>query len=353
MISSSNRSDPSDQPHFSPTFLRKKWGIILVILLLFGGLGITWIAYFAYPFLVISRPTNHPDTIIVEGWLPYHALRTVYEEIQEDSTLRILVIGAARGHREFTLGGHPHSAWTSYVEREFSPPLRADSVFISARGNLVDSAYGHIRVSINNQQVGNFSVSDLSQRLAFPLKVDGPIQKLTLGMDNTHIAPPEGIRKVYLQEIALDELALPLFSPHSFYSFSTAGGQRFEVSQEDNVAIVAGNMLEQMGIPEERLVVLPYEAPQGSRTVAGARETANWIQQAAYSTESIHLYSQGAHSRRSYEVYRKTLPDSIQLGVTALQDYRYDENWMAHPTGRRLLIEQLVKYLFYKIVFIR
>ena len=331
------------------------WGLLFLICLLIGGMGTIWMGYYLYPFLALSHPVEDPDAIIVEGWLPFHALQAVFEQSQKDSTLKVVVPGAARGHTEFTLGGHPQSGWAADVSGIFSVPPYADTLFIIARGNLVNGAYGHIQVYVNERRIGDFTVSDTPQQLAFALPFEefGFPKRVSLRMENTLFSPSKEMRQVYLQRLALDTLALPLFGPHSFYSFSVEGGQRFEVSQEENVAVVAGKILEKMGLSKHRLAVLPYEAKQGSRTLEGAKTVAEWIQRSDYPIQSINLYSQAAHARRSFEMYQKTLPDSIHLGVTALSDYRYDENWLSHPMGRRLVLEQLFKYLFYKIVFIR
>ena len=340
---------------FSPNRRLRKWRILILIAILTGGAATLWMRYYVYPFLALSRPIETPNTVIVEGWLPFHALQSVFNESIGDTSVSVIVTGASRGHAVFTLGGHPQSEWAAHVEGLGWSTTDIDSLFVTAWGNSIEESFGHVEVYVNEEQIGEFEASNSGQSFAWALPDTGygPVQRVSLRMKNTQIAPREGIRQVYIQRVALGSLELPLFGPHSFYSFSVAGGNRLEVSQEENVAVVAGNILEQLGLPKRRLVVLPYEGKQGYRTLEGARTVANWIQQSGNSGQSIRLYSQAAHARRSYEIYRKTLPDSIQLGVTALPDYRYDENWISNPVGRKLVLEQLFKYFFYKIVFIR
>lgn len=355
MTSPDNKFDPSTERGPSRPPSRRRWRTFLLVGIWVGGIATIGMKHYVYPFLACSYPSEHPDALIVEGWLPYQALQTVFEHTQVDTNLLVIVTGASRGHTVFTLGGHPQSEWTSQVDKLPFSPLYPDSLFVSVSGNLIQGSSGHMQVQVNGNWVGDFTVPESFQdfALALPQKGFGPVQRVSLRMDNTYILPREGIRQIYIQRVALDSFELPLFGPHTFYSFSSGSQERFEVSQEENVAVVAGKILEQMGLPKRRLVVLPYEAKQGARTLEGAKTVGEWIQNTDYPSQSIHLYSQAAHARRSFEMYKKTLPNNVQLGVSALPDYRYDENWMSHPVGRRLVCEQLLKYLFYKIVFIR
>ncbi len=339
---------------YSIAFLKKIRGIILSLFLL-TGLAIWWIWQFSYSFLTLNKPICDPEAIIVEGWLPIQAISQVADEVLNDSSLKIIVTGASLGHEHVTLGEHPDGAWTVYLDRLFADPILADSLSFFARGNKIDGKYGELRIEINNRLVGIVFVREQTHKVVFanPNGANEPIKKIEVQMQNTYFPQEGGSRLVYLEQVFLDSIPVELFGPSTGYSFSHYQIGRFETILDDNAAIAAGNVLEKLGIPPERLVVLPSNASKGTRTWEAAKEVGRWLESSSHRIERVRLYSQGAHSRRSYEIYRKILPDSIYLGVNALKDERYDENWASTSFGRRLLAEQLIKYLYYKILFIR
>ncbi|MEM6630052.1 MAG: hypothetical protein AAF694_10295 [Bacteroidota bacterium] len=326
-----------------------KWSLILLfVLVLFLG---WWVWQRSYPFLALSRPVENPDIAIVEGWLPYRALKVVYEESQSQPDLKLLVTGSGRGHSYFTLGGHPQSTWISYIDQQFDFPCRADSLHLRAWGNEVDEEKGHLEILINDQVLAEFYTERRGKKFSFaiPSHLRQSIKKLTVHMDNTNVSEGGRVRRTFFNEVSLDTLSVPLFSDHTSYVFIFANEERFETPQNENSAIYAGRTLERMGVHPSRLVILPSKAENRSRTLGAAKEVETWLIESQEECNTIMLYSQGAHARRSYEMFRKTLPDSIQLGVVALRDYRYDENWTSTARGRRLMIEQIVKYFLSKV----
>ena len=339
---------------YSLPFLKKIKGMMLALFLLTGVLFI-WIWLYAYSFLTLSIPVNNPEAIIVEGWLPIQAISQVADEVLNDSSLKIIVTGASLGHEHVTLGEHPDGAWTVYLDRLFADPILADSLSFFARGNKIDGKYGELRIEINNRLVGIVLVREQTHKVVFanPNGANEPIRKIEVQMQNTYFPQEGGSRLVYLEQVFLDSIPVELFGPSTGYSFSHYQIGRFETILDDNAAIAAGNVLEKLGIPPERLVVLPSNASKGTRTWEAAKEVGHWLEGSSLRIERVRLYSQGAHSRRSYEIYRKVLPDSIYMGVSALKDERYDERWASNSVGRWLIAEQFIKYLYYKILFIR
>ena len=327
-----------------------KWSLtLLFFLVLFLG---WWIWQRAYPFLAVHHPIENPEVAVVEGWLPYRSLKVVYEEAQKQPDLILLVTGSGRGHSYFTLGGHPQSTWSSYVDQQFDFPCKADSIFVSAWGNEVEEEKGHLRILVNDQLVAEFSTERSRRKYGFPIpnRTGALVSKLAIHMDNTNVSQGGRVRRTFFNGVFLDTLSVPLFSDHATYAFISSEVERIENPQNENSAIYGGRMLQRMGIHPARLFILPSKAENRSRTLGAAKEVEKWLNSSPQKYKRVQLYSQGAHSRRSYEMFRRTLPDSIQLGVVALRDYRYDENWTSTRRGRKLMLEQIVKYFLSKIL---
>ena len=333
------------------TFFRWiKWSlIILFFLVLFSG---WWVWQRAYPFLAINRPVENPEIAIVEGWLSYRALKVVYEEALAHPNLKLIIIGSGRGHHYFSLGGHPQSSWNSYLDRQFDFPCQADTLYISAWANKIDEERGHLRVLVNEHLIGEFFPGRYREAYKFPVppKAGPIIEKLTVHMDNTNVSEGGKVRRAFFNRVALDTLPIPLFSDHTSYAFISSNIEKFETPQNENSAIYGGRTLERMGLQPSRLIILPTSPGNRSRTHGAALEVENWLKNSPQKYRRFVLYSQAAHARRSYEMMRKTLPDSVKIGVVALRDYRYDENWTSTRRGRKLMIEQIVKYFLSKIL---
>jgi uncharacterized protein len=67
--------------------------------------------------------------------------------------------------------------------------------------------------------------------------------------------------------------------------------------------------------------------------------------------ESFDLYSMGAHSRRSYLMFRKAFPE-MKIGLIADTDLSFDhENWYKTSRGFRIVFSELISFFYSRLFF--
>jgi uncharacterized SAM-binding protein YcdF (DUF218 family) len=118
-----------------------------------------------------------------------------------------------------------------------------------------------------------------------------------------------------------------------------------QLSLYKSMAELSAAILKQKGIPEDRIIPLPHPAVKINRTLASAKEVENWFQ-LNKDMLSMNLISVGAHSRRSYRIFRKSLPNTIRLGIISIGDQNHDsDKWWTSSDGIRTIITETVAYI--------
>jgi len=68
--------------------------------------------------------------------------------------------------------------------------------------------------------------------------------------------------------------------------------------------------------------------------------------------EDFDLYTVGAHSRRSYQMYRKAFKDDRYIGLIADVDPSFDPvKWYTTSRGFRIVLSELISYLYSSLFF--
>lgn len=88
------------------------------------------------------------------------------------------------------------------------------------------------------------------------------------------------------------------------------------------------------------------------RTFSSARAARAWMEQNRPDVRSFNIYSLGAHSRRSYVLYRKAFGKAYTIGVYSLPDKSYVEGkWYRSSRGVRVVLSESIGYLYVKLFF--
>lgn len=121
------------------------------------------------------------------------------------------------------------------------------------------------------------------------------------------------------------------------------------LSEYGTFAALAKASLVKMGIPQDSIVTLPTPYTLKDRTYNSAFEVKHWFDDHPQYTKA-NIITVGVHSRRSYEVFRKVLPNSIELGVISVSYDEYEpETWWKTSIGVRWVISEQIAYIYYKI----
>lgn len=104
----------------------------------------------------------------------------------------------------------------------------------------------------------------------------------------------------------------------------TLGGDLFK---EKNYAELAASRLKKLGVPPDSIIVAPAPASKRNRTYAAAMGARAALEQRGLLNKPANLLTLGAHSRRSYLLYRLALDSGSTLGVVSLESPSMDLRW--------------------------
>ena len=97
---------------------------------------------------------------------------------------------------------------------------------------------------------------------------------------------------------------------------------------------VTAATLKKMGIEDGEIVVGATTDTLRHRTYTAAVALRRAVDDAALSVESLNVYSQAAHARRTWMVFRKVFGDDVEIGIVALPTQSYDpDQWWASSAG--------------------
>ena len=108
----------------------------------------------------------------------------------------------------------------------------------------------------------------------------------------------------------------------------------------------------QFGVPSELVVTVSSEQVYRDRTFHSAMTVKQWLQEQGLRTASIDVVTVGPHARRSRLLYEKALGNEVAVGVISVENRWFDPNhWWRSSEGVRTVVDELIAYLYARIVF--
>lgn len=338
--------------HHRRFFRSKRMRIVWVLAACLGLAGIV-VLFGAYSFLSKHEPLSDADTLVIEAWIPYYAVEAAVKEIETHDYQQIVVVGGNRKHRYFQLGERAEERLRFHVQQAEGTPISADSVVFFGFGFEVDQTFPHIQVSVNGRQVGEVFLGTDTQRFAFATQLNGDtLHTCTLLLDNVVEDPSHGYRLAFLSGLEFEDMTLSPYTEAVMHGFRLGNGAYVENQQHENAAEHTAYFLRELGVDPQRIVILKSPPTSTSNTYQNGKTFAEWVAAHPEQSRRVNLFSQAAHARRSYDMYKKALDGSVEaLGVIATRHLLYNKNWWRSPKGWRLMSEQIVKYVGSKLFF--
>ena len=167
-------------------------------------------------------------------------------------------------------------------------------------------------------------------------------------MVNSKIMIVEG----WLPHYVLEKAALD-FKTKQYQLLITTGAPKHSGSSvKSSYAKDAAKQLRALGIKSENIRAVTAPDVQRDRTYASAMAVWRWLEKTQLDTRAVTLYSVGAHGRRSYMLYHKAFPRKVRLGVVSVRNRAYDpKKWWKTSNGVKAVIEELVTYLYARLLF--
>jgi hypothetical protein len=129
----------------------------------------------------------------------------------------------------------------------------------------------------------------------------------------------------------------------------TVGGHIEEQGPLDqqSSAVLAAIRLQELGIDQSRIIVLPVPDMTFHRTYASAVTLRNWLTKSKTETIGVNIFTLGAHARKSLVLFTRALGPGIHVGVLAGTEDDYDHtHWWVSARGIYVTMRKTLGYLY-------
>ncbi|BAZ10929.1 hypothetical protein NIES4071_27530 [Calothrix sp. NIES-4071] len=152
----------------------------------------------------------------------------------------------------------------------------------------------------------------------------------------------------WLADEALKQ-ALNEFTVGSYTYIVTTGvplQRGFYLSEYKDFANLAAATLKAMGASDEKIIPIPTPDVKKDRTYATAVALKEKVATSQLKLESLNLFSDNVHARRSWMLYKKVLPNT-KIGIIAAETGSYDtKRWWTSSEGIRSVIPEAIAYIY-------
>ncbi len=155
----------------------------------------------------------------------------------------------------------------------------------------------------------------------------------------------------WVPDYVLDRGLIPFEGCHSRLLITTGGP--LEVGAElaaykTDAQLTAARLLK-MGFREEQIVAVPSQTVDRDRTYAAAQAVRQWLE-ANPGVKRANLVTKGAHTRRSFIIFKAVLPATFELGALAVPPRDYNpKRWWASSEGFRVVVSEGIAYAYARL----
>jgi hypothetical protein len=293
-------------------------------------------------FLSVNKPVD-ADCLVVEGWISENSLGSAAEEFLSNDYKKLIVTGV------------PIESWYMMAEDGFfvfdledvalviNP---GDSIVINLRGTQAKGNYAHFSLYINNEKVGGGFTMDKWKDYLIVSDSVFELRTLTIAFDNDDFYGRED-RNLFVGSLSIGNAKIPARSEKTFV-FDNMDYRRENPVQTNfsSVAEIAAHSLMSLGIPKEKVVILPSKDAERNRTLNSAQAVNAWIQEYFQGDISLNIYSENIHSRRSWMVYKSVLKiNNDKIGI--ILPIERTDNLQNIKINNRTILREILGIIYY------
>jgi hypothetical protein len=150
----------------------------------------------------------------------------------------------------------------------------------------------------------------------------------------------------WISEPAFDE-ALQTWRAGDYVKIVTTGGfiKRGACPESFRTyAEYAARALEARGVPAESIAVVSTPDSARDRTYLSAVMVREWIGRSGLPVRALDVFSEGAHARRTWRLYRKAFGDDLAVGIRAAAP-EYDPGaWWRESSGAKDVLTEAIAW---------
>jgi hypothetical protein len=148
--------------------------------------------------------------------------------------------------------------------------------------------------------------------------------------------------------------ALAEFKKGNYQFLVTTGiplARGYHLSEYKNFAELCAAIMISYGFDRSKLIAVPTPKTRTERTLASAIAFGKWLSQSKLPVKSINIYSENAHTRRSWLMYRRVLPPNVEVGSIAHPAISYNANkWWISSEGVRMVLSEAIAFVYANFV---
>ncbi len=160
----------------------------------------------------------------------------------------------------------------------------------------------------------------------------------------------EGWGPDYVMEVAAAEFKRNHYAKLFVTGIPLAQGTL--LSEYTNYACVGAATLLKLGLSTNDVQAVPTDKTRRDRTYHMALSLKKWLREHDLPPTKINLITVGPHARRSRLLFEKALGKGVTVGVLAVPDREYDEQyWWNSSQGVRTIIGEALAYGYARLLF--
>ncbi|MEM6763495.1 MAG: hypothetical protein AAF824_01205 [Bacteroidota bacterium] len=278
-------------------------------------IGLIYFGKRAFHFLSVTEKVDS-EVVIVEGWLPWYALKQVRDKYREGKIKKIICVGSLKSDLKANVNNSGKLVWDLSDNPVIVNNLKDNMLNVKASGERMGAEFSSFSVLVNGHKIGRSLTSEQEESYEFNLPAD--------------------VHKINYVEVSYGERKETLTEEGNVHvSFLSLGNDEIIpkvlkcIYEEENntkiedipssVAYNAAFDLKRLKVPDSALVTIPAPYVKRFRTYVSALAAEAWLDSTDNRPDKIDIYSLGAHSRRTYEVYNKLIGDKVNLGIVSVK----------------------------------
>jgi uncharacterized SAM-binding protein YcdF (DUF218 family) len=117
-------------------------------------------------------------------------------------------------------------------------------------------------------------------------------------------------------------------------------------------ASIGAGRLRQVGMPADRVQMVPSRVAARDRTYAAALALRRWCEENKVELTSVNVVTEDVHARRTRLLFEKALGDRVKVGIIAVPNPDYDaRRWWRYSEGVRSVLGECIAYVYARFFF--
>jgi hypothetical protein len=289
-------------------------------------------------FLTLERKIK-AEVLVVEGWIPYIALHTAYDEFKTGVYDKIILTGNTISD-DLTL--HVNSFLIFYPRMEMTPDT--NYVFeLDVQSSLGVSDSAHFVLWVNDQPLADWYTPENAGVFSKEFIIFSEMDSLMIQYKNDTFSE-KGDRNLLVREFKVNGHNLLDNTTHRVIDRGRPFGQHRWNLKESSYAEFAARYFQDREIDNSSIIPVTNYLDVRRRTYGNALALRQWFDEQQYYPEAINIVSINYHSRRTWMIYNALLGDKMDVGIISVPSVQKELTWQTRYT---YIIRESVALLYY------